>query len=106
MAFMVSPLGTCSSSRSPRGVFGSVCVITMLLFLTLPGHVSCPATFPMQRILLSSGIINYNSVLLHSNVSHILLSDFRSYIFLCLVLRELRREGVFHSSDRADTRSV
>src|SRR2546429_8687861 len=49
MAFMVSPLGTCSSSRSPRGVFGSVCVITMLLFLTLPGHFSCAATFPIRR---------------------------------------------------------
>src|SRR6266704_7107640 len=46
---MVFPLATRNASRSARRAFGSVCVITMLLFLPLPGHFSCPATFPIRR---------------------------------------------------------
>src|SRR6266568_9443878 len=45
MAFMSLSPGNWSAC----GVFESDCVITILLFLTLPGHISCVATFPIRR---------------------------------------------------------
>src|SRR5437773_10355695 len=90
----MSTFGTYSSSWSPRGVFGSVCVITMLFFLSLPGHFSCPATFPMYRILPFTGKMNNTCVSLPYHLRDILLWDIPSFGSLGVGVREMRRERI------------
>src|SRR5437588_11832451 len=66
----------------------------MLLFLTLPGHVSCPATFPMYRILPFPGKMNNTCVSLPYHLRDILLWDIPSFGSLGVGVREMRRERI------------
>src|ERR1700682_692098 len=63
----------------------------MLFFLSLPGHFSCPATFPMSRILPFPGKMNNTCVSLPYHLRDILLWDIPS---LGVGVRELRRERI------------